>query len=134
MCLLDFRKRAKANDVPVGRLIGFEARDIADGRATVVLAAGPQHANRRGEPICRESGFHLHGASRPEGIRMVIPTHLSSAIQHSDLAPNGLPGCHFENFGLPLAALFVTNILDVLRRTGLFCHLIEVIWTRTGKR
>ncbi|PYV66079.1 MAG: PaaI family thioesterase [Acidobacteria bacterium] len=35
----DFRERAKANDVPVGRLIGFEAKDIADGRATVVLAA-----------------------------------------------------------------------------------------------
>jgi uncharacterized protein (TIGR00369 family) len=44
----DFRDRAKANDVPVGRLIGFEAKDIADGRATVVLAAGPQHANPMG--------------------------------------------------------------------------------------
>src|SRR5260221_3000946 len=44
----DFRERAKANDVPVGRLIGFEAKDIADGRATVVLAAGPQHANPMG--------------------------------------------------------------------------------------
>ena len=42
---LDFRERAKTNDVPVARLIGFEAKDIADGRATVVLAAGPQHAN-----------------------------------------------------------------------------------------
>ncbi len=44
----DFRERAKANDVPVGRLIGFEAKDIAEGRATVVLAAGPQHANPMG--------------------------------------------------------------------------------------
>jgi uncharacterized protein (TIGR00369 family) len=44
----DFIERAKANDVPVGRLIGFEAKDIADGRATVVLAAGPQHANPMG--------------------------------------------------------------------------------------
>ena len=44
----DFRERAKANHVPVGRLIGFAARDIADGRATVVLAAGPQHANPMG--------------------------------------------------------------------------------------
>ncbi len=41
----DFRERAKANDVPVARLIGFEAKDIANGRATVVLRAGPQHAN-----------------------------------------------------------------------------------------
>ena len=44
----DFRKRAKANDVPIARLIGFEAKDIADGRATVLLAAGPQHANPMG--------------------------------------------------------------------------------------
>jgi uncharacterized protein (TIGR00369 family) len=44
----NFRERAKTNDVPIARLIGFEARDIADGRATVVLAAGPQHANPMG--------------------------------------------------------------------------------------
>ena len=44
----DFRERAKSNDVPIARLIGFEAKDIADGRATVVLAAGPQHANPMG--------------------------------------------------------------------------------------
>jgi uncharacterized protein (TIGR00369 family) len=41
----DFRERAKTNDVPVTRLIGFETTDIGEGRATVVLAAGPQHAN-----------------------------------------------------------------------------------------
>jgi uncharacterized protein (TIGR00369 family) len=44
----DFRERAKTNDVPIARLIGFEAKDIADGRATVLLAAGPQHANPMG--------------------------------------------------------------------------------------
>src|SRR5882724_58852 len=44
----DFRTRAKTNDVPVARLIGFEAKEIADGRATVMLAAGPQHANPMG--------------------------------------------------------------------------------------
>jgi acyl-coenzyme A thioesterase PaaI-like protein len=44
----DFRERAKANDVPVARLIGFEAKDVAGGRATVILAAGPQHANPMG--------------------------------------------------------------------------------------
>jgi uncharacterized protein (TIGR00369 family) len=44
----DFRTRAKANEVPVARLIGFEAKEIADGRATVTLAAGPQHANPMG--------------------------------------------------------------------------------------
>ena len=45
---LDFRTRAKTNDVPIARLIGFEAKEIADGRATVTLAAGPQHANPMG--------------------------------------------------------------------------------------
>jgi acyl-coenzyme A thioesterase PaaI-like protein len=44
----DFRERAKANDVAVARLIGFEATEIADGHATVTLAAGPQHANPMG--------------------------------------------------------------------------------------
>jgi len=44
----DFRTRARLNDVPIARLIGFEAKDIAKGRATVTLAAGPQHANPMG--------------------------------------------------------------------------------------
>jgi uncharacterized protein (TIGR00369 family) len=44
----DSRTRAKTNDVPVARLIGFEAKEIADGRAVVTLAAGPQHANPMG--------------------------------------------------------------------------------------
>src|SRR5258708_12208623 len=44
----DFRTRAKTNDVPVARLIGFEAKEIAEGRATVTLSAGPQHANPMG--------------------------------------------------------------------------------------
>ena len=44
----DFWERARVNDIPVARLIGFEAKDIADGHATVMLAAGPQHANPMG--------------------------------------------------------------------------------------
>jgi acyl-coenzyme A thioesterase PaaI-like protein len=44
----DFRERAKANDVPVARLIGFETERIGEGRAAMVLAAGPQHANPMG--------------------------------------------------------------------------------------
>lgn len=44
----DFRRRAKTNDVPIARLIGFEAREIAAGRASVTLVAGPQHANPMG--------------------------------------------------------------------------------------
>lgn len=44
----DFRTRAKTNDVPIARLIGFEAKDIADGKSTVTLTTGPQHANPMG--------------------------------------------------------------------------------------
>src|ERR1700758_2169475 len=44
----DFRTLATTNDVPVARLIGFEAKEITDGRAIVTLAAGPQHANPMG--------------------------------------------------------------------------------------
>src|SRR5437660_4998665 len=44
----DFRERAGVNGMPVARLVGFEAKEIADGRATVMLAAGPQHANPMG--------------------------------------------------------------------------------------
>jgi len=44
----EFRGPAKANNVPVARLIGFEAKDIGDGPATVTLSAGPQHANPMG--------------------------------------------------------------------------------------
>ena len=44
----DFRTRAKTNDVPIARLIGFEVKEIEDGRAVVTLAAGPQHANPMG--------------------------------------------------------------------------------------
>jgi uncharacterized protein (TIGR00369 family) len=44
----DLKQRASANNVPVARLIGFEAKEIGEGRATVILAAGPQHANPMG--------------------------------------------------------------------------------------
>lgn len=44
----DFTSRAKTNDVPVARLIGFEAKEAADGRGVVTLAVGPQHANPMG--------------------------------------------------------------------------------------
>ena len=44
----DFRARAKSNDVPIARLIGFGAEEIADGKATVTLTTGPQHANPMG--------------------------------------------------------------------------------------
>ena len=44
----DFMKPAKTNDVPVARLIGFEASEVADGHATVTLPTGTQHANPMG--------------------------------------------------------------------------------------
>jgi uncharacterized protein (TIGR00369 family) len=44
----DFRDRAKANDVAVARLIGFETEEVGQGRAAVTFLAGPQHANPMG--------------------------------------------------------------------------------------
>src|SRR5438132_7910209 len=44
----DFRERGRANDIPFARLIEFEEKEIVDGRATVMLAAGLQHANPMG--------------------------------------------------------------------------------------
>src|SRR5215467_11429248 len=44
----EFRERARASNIPVARLVGFDGKEIADGRATVVLAAGLQHANPMG--------------------------------------------------------------------------------------
>src|ERR1700756_2398159 len=43
-----FQARAKVNDVPIARLIGFEVQEIGEGRAVVSLAAGQQHANPMG--------------------------------------------------------------------------------------
>jgi uncharacterized protein (TIGR00369 family) len=43
-----FMAHVERNDIPVARLIGFEAREIIDGRAVVTLAAGHQHANPMG--------------------------------------------------------------------------------------
>src|SRR6201998_2430882 len=44
----DFRARAKTNDGPIARLIGFEANEISGGKATVTLTTGPQDANPMG--------------------------------------------------------------------------------------
>ena len=44
----DLRSKAKATDMPVGRLIGFETKEAGDGRAVVTLSAGPQYANPMG--------------------------------------------------------------------------------------
>jgi uncharacterized protein (TIGR00369 family) len=39
---------ARENGVPVARLIGFEPSEIGNGKAIVVLQAGPQHSNPMG--------------------------------------------------------------------------------------
>src|SRR3981189_473468 len=38
----------ETNKVPVAQLIGFEAKEVADGHAVVTLTAGQQHANPMG--------------------------------------------------------------------------------------
>src|SRR5207245_11791912 len=55
------------------------------------------HHYRRGKPIGRESGFHVYGASRPEGIRTVIPLSFSSTQSAASLPANGLPAAARES-------------------------------------
>src|SRR5258708_30199336 len=43
-----FMAHVERKDVPGARLIGFEAKEIGDGRAVVTLAAGERHANPMG--------------------------------------------------------------------------------------
>src|SRR5258708_20952511 len=65
--------KANTNEVPIARLIGFEANEIADGRAVVTLAAGSQHANPMGT---------LHG-----GVLCDIADAAMGMAFHSTLAP-----------------------------------------------
>jgi transcriptional regulator with GAF, ATPase, and Fis domain len=48
----DFRERAKANVVPVARLVGFRTKDIRDGLAAVTLSVGRQ--------LCECETFFVH--------------------------------------------------------------------------
>jgi uncharacterized protein (TIGR00369 family) len=41
-------RASAAGTVPIANLIGFEARDIAGGRAVTTMQTGPQHANPMG--------------------------------------------------------------------------------------
>src|SRR5213594_851567 len=118
---LDFRTRAKTNDVPIARLIGFEAKEIADGRATVTLAAGPQHANPMGTlHVGRESGVYLYGASRPEVCRKVDPVDVTPlpVRDQASTAPSIV--------GPNLGASSPQTILFLMRPSGLGRHLINV--------
>jgi uncharacterized protein (TIGR00369 family) len=44
----DLRSISAAKDVPIARLLGFEVTEGGEGRAVVMLKAGPQHANPMG--------------------------------------------------------------------------------------
>jgi hypothetical protein len=50
-------------------------------------------------------GFHVHGASRPEGIRPVIPLTLAARIQRSQLASQRAFGCPSIILRLPDATV-----------------------------
>src|SRR6266853_2106620 len=65
--------KANTNEVPIALLIGFEANEIADGRAVVTLATGSQHANPMGT---------LHG-----GVLCDIADAAMGMAFHSTLAP-----------------------------------------------
>src|SRR5438093_11247426 len=117
----DFWERARVNDTPVARLIGFEAKEIADGRATVTLAAGPQHANPMGTlHVGRESGVYLYGASRPEVCRKVDPVDVTPlpVRDQASTAPSIV--------GPNLGASSPQTILFLMRPSGLVRHLIDV--------
>src|SRR5580692_6584045 len=95
-----------------------------DGRA-----AGPHdrlrrvHHHRRGEPIDRESGFHVYGTSRAEGRRTVILLRcpllpLPPASFRSATALSGSI-IHISSYGLA-----EQSYLAFLGRIGLSRHLI----------
>jgi uncharacterized protein (TIGR00369 family) len=44
----DLRNSGAAIDMPIGRLLGFEIKEGGEGRAVVMLKAGPHHANPMG--------------------------------------------------------------------------------------
>src|SRR5258708_9513192 len=69
----EFMAKVNTNEVPIALLIGFEANEIADGRAVVTLAAGSQHANPMGT---------LHG-----GVLCDIADAAMGMAFHSTLAP-----------------------------------------------
>jgi uncharacterized protein (TIGR00369 family) len=46
--LLQRIRSGELPEPPVARLIGFELTEVSEGRATVTLQAGPQHANPMG--------------------------------------------------------------------------------------
>ncbi len=81
-----------------------------------------QH-NRRAKPAGRESGFHLHGALRPEGVRTVIPQLSSAHFSAATLPPQRASGPPLrECWSCPQRRWSSKiNLANVLRPNGLFC-------------
>ncbi|MCU1258550.1 MAG: hypothetical protein JWO80_1435 [Bryobacterales bacterium] len=113
-----FSERAKANDEPVGRPIGFEAKGIADGRATVVLAAGPQHAKPYGGVARRDSLRHCR---RRDGDAICKHPHTGGIFHY---------GRTEDQFLSPYLAGRTQSgrnrrAAGLMRLNGFFCHLIR---------
>jgi transcriptional regulator with GAF, ATPase, and Fis domain len=68
----DFRERAKAKDVPVARLIGFQTKDIRDGLAAVTLSVGRQLCE--GETFCVHPSWLVPASSSPTSPNPTTPT------------------------------------------------------------
>ena len=60
------------------------------------------------KPIDLESGFHVHGTSRPEGIRTVIPLSFSSTYSAASLPANGLPAARSTILCCPMSLITKT--------------------------
>jgi hypothetical protein len=75
----------------------------------------------------------VHGASRPEGIRPLIPLSFSGT-------DSAQPACQPTGCRVPLETFADARrnwskiLRDVMRPNCLFCHLIGVMGTRTRKR
>src|SRR6266568_8865317 len=83
--------------------------------------------NRRGEPIGRESGVYLYGASRPEVCRKVDPVDVTPlpVRDQASTAPSIV--------GPNLGASSPQTILFLMRPSGLVRHLINVVESYAAK-
>ena len=67
----DFRERAKSNDVAVARLIGFEEKEIAEGRSYGHLLSRASACKSHGDATWRDSVRHC-GRRDGNGIRKAL--------------------------------------------------------------
>ena len=78
-------KTAHAKQVAPALRVRKGPSNVATGQHNRVR---PVRYYRRGKPIGRESGLHVYGASRPEGIRTVIPLSFSGTHSAASLLAN----------------------------------------------